>query len=90
MIGQAVLVTTQHRGVFFGQLAEERDAGKTVELMDARCAIRWGTSTGFLELAQKGPNSSSKIGAVAPRIRLHDVTSMTVCSEAAIAAWSRA
>ena len=30
MIGQAVLVTTAHRGVFYGQLVEERDDGKTV------------------------------------------------------------
>ena len=78
MINQSVLVTTQHRGVFFGKLVEERDGGKTIELENARCAIRFGTTTGFLELSQTGPTSRSKIGAVAPRIRLHEVTSISV------------
>lgn len=90
MINQSVLVTTQHRGVFFGKLVEERDGGKTIELENARCAIRFGTTKGFLELSQTGPTSRSIIGAVAPRIRLHEVTSVTVCSKAAVAAWVKA
>lgn len=80
-----VLVTTQHRGVFAGRLDSED--GKTVVLTDARCAIFWATTGGFLELAQKGPNRRSKVGDKAPRIKLHDVTSVTDCSEVATAAW---
>lgn len=87
MIGKPVLVTTKHRGVFFGTLTAEKDDGTTVELEGARCAIRFGTSKGFFELARTGPTASSKVGATAPLVRLRDVTSVTLCSEAAAAAW---
>lgn len=88
-----VLVTTAHRGVFFGYLADEVEAGEgysTVTLESARCAIRWSTTKGFLELADVGPNSSSKIGARAPRIVLRKVTSLADCTPAAAAAWEKA
>ena len=88
-----VLVTTAHRGVFFGYLVDEVEAGEgysTVTLEGARCAIRWSTTKGFLELADVGPNSNSKIGALAPRIVLRKVTSLADCSETAAAAWERA
>lgn len=87
-----VLVTTEHRGVFFGYLAgrSEEATGLTVTLERARCAIYWATKTGFLELAAIGPNSASKIGARAPRIELRNVTSVTDCAPAAVEAWERA
>lgn len=80
-----VIITTQHRGVFFGYL--EKEESRTVTLTDARNAIKWATTHGFIELAQAGPNRNSKIGAKAPRIVLHDVTSVTECTEDAAAAW---
>lgn len=89
---QPVLVTTEHRGVFFGYLSkrtEDKD-GLTVTLEKARCAIYWATTGGFLELAEKGPNSRSKIGSRAPEIELRKVTSVTKCSPAAIDAWESA
>lgn len=86
----SVLVTTSHRGVFWGRIESSRDNGRTVVLTGARCAIYWATNKGFLELAQIGPNKSSKVGAVAPRITLHDVTSVTECTDAAAGAWEAA
>ena len=83
-----VLITTKHRGVFFGQLVARE--GDLVTLENARCAIRWNTDGGFLELAEKGPNKGSKIGATAPRIELYDVTSISQCTDEAVAAWQRA
>ncbi len=83
----SVLITTTHRGVFWGTLESTRDNGRTVVLTGARNAIYWATSKGFLELASIGPNKSSKVGSVAPRITLHDVTSVTECSPEATAAW---
>ena len=83
-----VLITTKHRGVFFGHL-ESRD-GTSVVLRRCKCAIRWRTTGGFLELAQKGPNSNSKIGAEAPRVELFDVTSVSDVSEEAARAWEQA
>ena len=87
---KSVLVTTSHRGVFWGQLESTSDAGRTVTLTRARNAIRWATQNGFLELASDGPNSNSKIGAIAPRIVLYDVTSITECTDAATQAWELA
>ena len=87
---QYVLVTTKHRGVFAGVLDAERDDGRTVVLTGCRCAIRFGTSGGFLELADKGPTPTSKIGSTAPRVTLYDVTSLTECSDAARKAWESA
>lgn len=80
-----VLVTTLHRGVFAGYLESEDD--KTVVLTQARCGIRWNTTGGFLELAEKGPNKESKIGSVSPRLKLHDVTSISDCTEVATKNW---
>lgn len=85
-----VVVTTQHRGVFWGTLEATSPDGRTITLTGARNAIYWATTKGFIELAQVGPNAKSKIGAVATRIVLHDVTSLTDCTAEATAAWERA
>ena len=83
-----VLITTKHRGVFFGQLVTRE--GNLVTLENARCAIRWNTEGGFLELADRGPNEGSKIGPTAPQIELYDVTSIAKCTDEAVTAWQRA
>ena len=85
---KAVLVTTKHRGVFFGYADDT--SGSSVTLEKARCAIRWSTRGGFLELAEKGPNANSKIGSRAPSLDVRDVTSVATCTDAAIAAWEAA
>ena len=82
-----VIVTTEHRGVFFGYLEKGTEEQRTVTLTGARNAIYWATTRGFIELAQVGPNKSSRVGAVAPRIVLHAVTSVTDCTDAAAEAW---
>ena len=73
--------------MFAGYLEEERDNGLTVVLTNARCAIRFATTGGFLELATAGPNEESKIGSEAEQITLYDVTSKVICSDKAEAAW---
>lgn len=90
---RAVIITTKHRGVFFGYPTPKdyslKKHGNTVKLKSARCAIHWGTSHGFLQLASTGPTSSSKIGAPAD-IELIDITSVTEVSAAAEKAWKEA
>lgn len=88
-IEKYVLITTKHRGVFAGHLAE-RDGDK-VALREARCAIDWMTKGGFLELAQHGPNERSKIGTAAPGLsEFFGVTSISECSAAATDKWQSA
>lgn len=83
-----VLVTTAYSGVFFGFL-ESRE-GNSVVLTNARCAIHWRTTGGFLELAHLGPNKNSKIGSPAPRIELFDVTSIADVTPEAVEKWQQA
>jgi len=82
-----VLVTTEYKGVFAGHLCEYSKDGRRIILKEARCAIRWATTKGFIELAEVGPNSESKIGATAPEIELYGVTSVTECTELAKQVW---
>ena len=80
-----VLVTTEYRGVFVGFL-ESQDS-RTVVLTRAKCAIRWNTDGGFLELAKKGPNDGSRIGSEAERITLYSVTSIADVTDEAREKW---
>ena len=82
---QFVLVTTVYRGVFAGFLESQTDS--TAVLTRARCAIRWNTKKGFLELAEDGPNEGSKIGAEAKQITLYGVTSIAVVADKAREKW---
>ena len=86
---KSVLVTTSHRGVFFGFADESALENKaTLRLTRIRNCIAWAASVGgFLGLAKTGPNSACKIGAEAPEAILHDITSVTLCTEEAERAW---
>ena len=84
---QAVMVTTKHRGVFFGY-ADKIPSGKTITLERARMAVYWSQDMGgILGLASKGPSASCKIGPSVREILLQDVTSCTKVSDAAAAKW---
>lgn len=89
--GEAVVVTTAHRGIFFGYLEEERDRGRTVVLADARNAIYYAAATlGFLGLADKGPGSGCRIGPSVCTLILYEVTSVATCTAIATDAWEAA
>ncbi len=82
-----VLVTTAHRGVFFGW-ASKTD-GPTISLKRARLCIRWSADLmGFMGLAAKGPNSQCIIGPPAD-IELRDITSIAECTDEAVKRWEK-
>lgn len=86
--GRAVLVTTAHRGVFFGY-ADDTD-GEIVKLKRARLCVRWSADLrGFMGLASTGPTKSCRIGPPAD-IDLRAITSVTAVTEEAAEAWERA
>lgn len=88
---KAVLVTTEHRGVFFGYVAEDQDmTARTMSIDGARCAIYWATKTGIAELAAVGPNGNSRVGSRANIVALHDITAVWECSPEAVSAWEAA
>lgn len=86
-----VLITTEFRGVFFGYIDPKDDQPTNEDniiIRDARCAIYFATTGGFLELASKGPNSGSRIGAKAPGTsEFRKVTSITDVSPEAVESW---
>lgn len=87
-VERAVLVTTSHRGVFFGY-ANDTD-GATIKLRAARNCIYWpATQKGFLGLASFGPAPGSKIGPAAD-LELRDITSVAACTPEAVEAWEKA
>lgn len=83
-----VLVTTQHRGVFAGEIDDDQDlSARSMPLKNARMAIRFGTTKGVLELAQTGPGKNSRIGAPADVPMLHDITGIFAITEEAWTKW---
>ena len=83
-----VLVTTQHRGVFCGEVPEDADiTARTMRLENARMAIRWGTTKGVMELAATGPTNVSRIGAPATIEALHDITAVFAVTDLAAEKW---
>jgi hypothetical protein len=83
---RAVLVTTAHRGVFFGY-ATDVD-GEIVVLRQARNCLYWPAANhGFLGLTTMGPVEGARVGPPAPELRLRDVTSVALCSSQAVKAW---
>lgn len=81
-----VIVTTEHRGVFFGYATDT--SGSAIKLSRARMAIFFGTTKGVMELAETGPTQSSKISARAD-IDVRKVTAIFEVTPAAAAAWER-
>ena len=85
---RAVLVTTKHRGVFFGY-ATETD-GATIKLRAARNCLYWPTTNkGFLGLASMGPVGDARVGPAAD-IELRDITCVAECTPTAVDAWEKA
>jgi len=85
--GTPVVVTTEHRGVFFGFLPGDR-AAATVELMDAQMCVYWSEDVqGVVGLAATGPTSRCKVTRPVPRMTIHAVTAVFDATEGAVAAW---
>ena len=85
---RAVVVTTQHRGVFFGY-AKDVD-GAIIKLRGARNCLYWSQDVkGFMGLAATGPSKGCRIGP-AVDISLRDITSVIECTPEATKAWEAA
>lgn len=85
---RAVLVTTVHRGVFFGYATDT--TGETIFLRRCRNAVYWvGGVKGFLGLASTGPLDGSRIGPAAD-VTLRSITSVAEVTAGAVARWEGA
>ncbi len=83
-----VIVTTAHRGVFFGYA--EDTTGETIFLKRSRICLYWSADLrGFMGLAAFGPNSSCRIGPPAD-ITLRAITAVLEVTPEAERAWTTA
>lgn len=82
---RAVMVTTAHRGVFFGY-ATDTD-GEKIALKRARLCVYWSADVrGFMGLASTGPTRTCRIGPPAD-ITLRSITAVVEVSPDAVKAW---
>lgn len=87
-VGLKCVVTTAHRGVFYGEVLSYDPSTKVVEMANSRVAVYWPTTVrGFIGLAFTGPLPGSRISPAAPFAQYMDVSSILVCTENAAAAW---
>jgi len=85
-----LLVTTAHRGVFFGYGSIDPEK-KTIVLKDAQLVVYWSADCkGFMGLTTSGPTANCKIGVPAPEILLFDVTSISSVSKEAAEKFKKA
>jgi hypothetical protein len=85
---RAVVVTTEHRGVFFGYAYDT--SGDVIKLRAARNCVYWSSGVrGFMGLAATGPDKESKVGPAAD-IEVRKITSIIECTPEAITAWETA
>ena len=83
-----VIVTTSHRGVFFGY-ADATD-GETIALSKARLCLYWSADVkGFMGLASSGPTKGCRIGPAAD-ITLRNITAVLTVTPEAEAKWEAA
>jgi hypothetical protein len=83
---QNVLITTKHRGVFFGRYQSHE--GTTFTISNARNCIYWSKDTrGFLGLASAGPSEHCRIGPKVNELTLFDVTSVSPVTDKAAERW---
>jgi hypothetical protein len=84
-IERAVVVTTEHRGVFFGYATETQ--GETIHLKRARLCLYWSPDVrGFMGLAANGPSDKCRVGPPA-EIELRAVTAVLEVTPDAAAKW---
>jgi hypothetical protein len=94
-VRQAILVTTVHKGVFFGYKASKVSKEK-ITITRGRNVVYFDTATkGFMGLVENGPTDGRRIGpAVIGKSTLFDITGVFEVSANAVlkfeaAPWSR-
>lgn len=83
-----VLVTTAHRGVFFGYADDTK--GDVINLKRARLCVFWSSDIkGFMGLASSGPSRLCRIGPPAD-IELRSITAVVEVTPEAVEQWENA
>lgn len=84
------VVTTEHRGVFFGYLEnpEETDLSQPVKIYGKQMCTYWSQKMrGVFGLAKFGPDKECRIGAPVEWALIKNVTAIVGCSKEAEENW---
>lgn len=83
-----LVVTTLHKGVFFGYGVP--GDGLTIRIEKARMCSYWSADMkGMPGLASIGPSKNCKVGLAVPAITLRDVTGVFECTPEAAEKWEQ-
>ena len=84
--GRPVVVSTAHRGIFFGY-TEEKGTPETLTLNGARMIVYHSRdSHGFIGIASRGPGEDAKVSPSVAKLGLRNVTAIVDATpEAAVA-----
>ena len=79
-----LLVTTEHRGVFFGYGVPDI-LQQTITLTDARMVVYWSQDMrGVTGLASIGPSKTCRVSHPVPVLYLTGVTALMECTDDAV------
>lgn len=85
-VKQALIVTTEYKGVFFGYGIP--NGKNSIRLENAQMCVYWSSDVkGVVGLAASGPTKGCRIGPPAPAITLLKVTSVMEVSLEAEVKW---
>lgn len=85
--GTPVVVTTAHRGIFVGALAEDYENTDTLALDNGHMVVYHSAdSHGVVGIARRGPGSGARVSPPA-KIALRAVTAVFVATPEAKAKW---
>ena len=82
---QAIIVTTEWRGVFFGYGVPTKE--RSIELHDCRMCVSWPESKHGMPGLASGKLEGCRISPPAPLVLLHGVTGIWTVSEEAEKEW---
>jgi hypothetical protein len=83
-----LVVTTLHKGVFFGWGLPTRE--KIIVLEKVQMCIYWSPDVrGVFGLAAGGPNNGCKISPAVPEMTIQDVTAIAKATPEAAEAWEK-
>lgn len=83
-----VVVTTEHRGVFFGHIDPASREETALTIKDAQMCVYWSEGVGgVVGLAATGPDSRCRITRPAPSITAQKVTAVMEATPEAVKAW---
>ena len=89
MNGKPVVVTTEHRGVFFGYLEDGQDKSPSeITLTNCRMCVYWSANTkGVLGLAATGPTTDCRVTHRVPKMCAYKITAILDCTPEATEKW---